>query len=90
MNNERRGGPRPPDSPAKTGTASDHAFALLGDLAATILEAATVLAATLEGRTPPHTCWQTVRDLEHKGDAVARDLYDFLIARGTGVGDRDA
>lgn len=89
MNSERLGGP-PPDSLAATATPSDRAFSLLRDLATTILEAATVLTATLEGRTPPHTGWQTVRDLEHKGDAVARDLYDLFIARGAAVGDRDA
>lgn len=90
MNNERPGGPTPPDVAAKTAAASDRAFAFLQDLTATILEAAAVLTATLEGRTPPRTAWQTVRDLEHKGDAIARDLYDFLIARGGAVGDRDA
>ncbi len=90
MSNERPGGPPPPDLPAKTAAASDRAFALLQDLTATILEAATVLTSTLEGRRPPNTAWQTVRDLEHKGDAIARDLYDFLIARGTAVLERDA
>jgi uncharacterized protein Yka (UPF0111/DUF47 family) len=90
MNNERPGGPAPPDFSAKTVAVSNRAFALLQDLTTTILEAATVLTATLEGRTPPHTAWQTVRDLEHKGDAIARDLYDFLIAHGTAVGERDA
>lgn len=87
MNDERPGGPAPPDFAAKTAA---RAFALLQDLTATILEAATVLSSTLEGRTPPQTAWQTVRDLEHKGDAIARDLYDFLIAHGAAVGDRDA
>lgn len=80
----------PPEEAPKSAPAADQVFAMLQDMTATILDAATVLTATLEGRGPPSTAWQAIRDLEHKGDAIARDLYDFLIAHGSAAGDRDA
>lgn len=49
-------------------------------MGATILEAARMLSAAMEGRVPIHDAWQTIRDLEHKGDAVARDIFDMLLA----------
>jgi uncharacterized protein Yka (UPF0111/DUF47 family) len=63
---------------------------LLEEMAKTILQAAETLTAALEGRTPTAEAWQAIRDLEHKGDAVARDMFEMLMtARPTQV-DRDA
>jgi uncharacterized protein Yka (UPF0111/DUF47 family) len=56
----------------------DREFDLLEEMAHTILEAAEALVGTLEGRIPVDRAWQTVRDLEHKGDAIARDLFETL------------
>ena len=74
MNDDRRSMRAPPEEPPKSAPAADQVFAMLQDMTATILDAATVLTATLEGRRPPSTAWQAIRDLEHKGDAIARDL----------------
>jgi len=45
----------------------------------TILQSAEVLVESLAGRTPIAEGWQTIRDLEHKGDAVARDMFEMLM-----------
>lgn len=67
-----------------------HDVELLEEMAKTILQAAETLTAALEGRTPIAEAWQTIRDLEHKGDAVARDMFEMLMtARPTQI-DRDA
>ncbi len=52
---------------------------LLEEMAKTILQAAEVLADALAGRTAVAQGWQTIRDLEHKGDAVARDIFEMLM-----------
>jgi uncharacterized protein Yka (UPF0111/DUF47 family) len=52
---------------------------LLEEMGGTILDAAAILAATLEGTRPAVEGWQAIRDLEHKGDAVARDVFEMLV-----------
>ncbi len=53
-------------------------IALLEEMTATIQQAAEALAAALSGRTPVERAWEDIRDLEHKGDAVARDMFEML------------
>ena len=52
---------------------------LLEEMGTTILDAADILAATLDGTRPVVEAWQAIRDLEHKGDAVARDVFEMLV-----------
>src|SRR2546425_9185686 len=52
---------------------------LLEEMGKTILQSAEVLVESLAGRTPIGEGWQTIRDLEHKGDAVARDMFEMLM-----------
>src|SRR3989441_11424839 len=52
---------------------------LLEEMGKTILQAAEALVEALAGRTPIAEGWQTIRDLEHKGDAVARDMFEMLM-----------
>lgn len=59
--------------------APDEEFQLLEEMAHAILDAARALNTTLDGSTPTDEAWQTIRDLEHKGDAVARDLFEGLM-----------
>jgi len=56
----------------------------------TILQAAEALVEALAGRTPIADAWQTIRDLEHKGDAVARDMFEMLMTPQPTLVDRDA
>ncbi len=64
---------------------------LLAEMAQTILDAATILVPVLGGRRPVDEGWQAIRDLEHKADAIARDLFEALIpARNTPGIDREA
>jgi hypothetical protein len=56
-----------------------YEFDLLEEMGKTILEAAQALAASMEGRVPIDEGWQAIRDLEHKGDAVARDIFEMLL-----------
>jgi len=65
-------------------------FELLEEMGQTILDAAAALAGTLNGNTPIDAAWQTIRDLEHKGDAVARDVFDLLLTPHPTPVDRDA
>lgn len=65
---------------ATTPAPSDQPYELLGELASTILAAAKALADTLDGRVPSSQAWHTIRDLEHKGDAIARDLFETSTA----------
>lgn len=72
------------------GPAFERQLGLLEEMTQTIHEAATTLNAALNGQTPFAAAWQTIRELEHKGDAIARDLFEVLMApRGT-TGDQDA
>lgn len=59
-------------------------FALLEEMTRTIEAAAQALVAGLEGREGFSQVWARVRDLEHQGDAVARDLFDALLAPRVG------
>src|SRR5713226_8240098 len=49
-------------------------------MAGTILEAAKTLASALDGRVTASEAWQIIRDLEHQGDAIARDLFEAPTA----------
>lgn len=53
---------------------------LLEEMGRTIFDAASALVAALHGKTPVEDAWQTTRDLEHKGDAIARDVFELLIS----------
>lgn len=53
---------------------------LLQDMTETILNAARALVAGLEGKTSFSDAWPPIRDLEHKGDAIARDLFETLAS----------
>lgn len=53
-------------------------FDLLEEMGKTILEAAVALTASMDGRVPIDEGWQVIRDLEHKGDAVARDIFEIM------------
>jgi len=57
----------------------ERELGLLKEMTRAILEAAEVLASAMEERTPFSQAWQVIRDLEHKGDAIARDLFDTLM-----------
>lgn len=70
-------------------TSPDRELRLLGEMAATIREAARGLHTAMESRTAVAEAWKQVRDLEHKGDAIARDVFDSLAA-SSGVIDRQA
>lgn len=60
-------------------TALDAEFQLLDEMAHAIFDAARALVAALNGSTPTDEAWQAIRDLEHKGDAIARDLFEALV-----------
>jgi uncharacterized protein Yka (UPF0111/DUF47 family) len=47
-------------------------------MTATIQQAAEVLASALSGTTTVEQAWEVIRTLEHKGDAVARDIFEML------------
>jgi len=68
----------------------EREFELLEEMARAILEAATALAAALDGARPFDDAWQEIRDLEHKADAIARDLFDALLPPRTPAADREA
>jgi uncharacterized protein Yka (UPF0111/DUF47 family) len=67
--------PRPSAAPP----ASAGDFDLLQEMARTIVQAAEQLAATLNGKTSAARAWPEIRELEHKGDAIARDLFELLL-----------
>lgn len=71
-------------------SASPQDLDLLEEMGATILDAARTLLAAMEGRLPIGEAWQTIRDLEHKGDAVARDIFEMLLAPAPTSLDPDA
>jgi len=58
----------------------DKEFQLLEEMVATIHEAARTLKSAIDGATPSDEAWQKIRDLEHKGDAIARDLFEGLVS----------
>ncbi len=65
-------------------------FDLLQDMTRTILEAAQALSAALDGRASVGQTWQLVRDLEHKGDAIATELFETLLTPREGPVDPQA
>ncbi|HKV44065.1 MAG TPA: DUF47 family protein [bacterium] len=73
---------RPPQIGVPPSGEAQHLITLLEELAGTILEAARTLAATLDGRLASTEAWEWIRDLEHKGDAIARDLFEATTAGG--------
>jgi uncharacterized protein Yka (UPF0111/DUF47 family) len=83
--------PSPPavPSPRAAPLPREREFDLLEEMTHVILDAAEALVGTLESRTPADQAWQAIRDLEHKGDAIARDLFESLSAPGIPSGDRD-
>lgn len=81
-----RQAPAQSSSPARP----DEEFQLLEEMAQTIFEAARALNTALDGSTQTDEAWQTIRDLEHKGDAVARDLFEGLMVPRSLAVDSDA
>ncbi|MDR5695354.1 MAG: DUF47 family protein [Armatimonadota bacterium] len=69
-------GTTPPQPPSGV---PDRELSLLEEMVRTILEAAEVLTSAMEGEVPFPQAWQAILDLEHKGDAIARDLFDALM-----------
>ncbi|HEY3248734.1 MAG TPA: DUF47 family protein [bacterium] len=65
-------------------------FDLLQEMARTIVQAAELLAATLNGKTPATHGWPEIRELEHKGDAIARDLFELLLTPRATQADQDS
>ncbi len=81
---ERARHPEPMRRETLSGESPDHELGLLDEMARTIQEAAQILHAAMGGRVAFTEAWKLVRDLEHKGDAIARDLFDALmVPRGT-------
>lgn len=69
----------PKTSPAGTPPRpAEPKYDLLEELAATILEAAETLNGALTGRVTTAHAWDAIRGHEHKGDAIARDLFETL------------
>jgi hypothetical protein len=54
-------------------------FDLLEEMVRAIRESAQALARALDGGAPFEQTWHEIRDLEHKGDAIARDLFEALL-----------
>src|SRR3990172_6418249 len=76
--------------PAAIPLASEGEFDLLQEMAGTIVQAAEILAASLNGKTQIDRAWQDIRDLEHKGDAIARDLFEMLLTPRRSQPDQDS
>jgi hypothetical protein len=57
----------------------DRELRLLDEMARTIHEAAQILNTAMGGGVPFGEAWELIRDLEHKGDAIARDLFEALM-----------
>jgi uncharacterized protein Yka (UPF0111/DUF47 family) len=77
-------------SPIASRASVPREYALLEEMGATIERAATALATLLEGREDPAATWPVIRELEHQGDAIARDLFDLLGTEGIERPDRTA
>lgn len=81
--------PQPPSqSPATAAPVQE--FALLEEMTQTILPAAQALTQALNGKVKITQAWETIRELEHKGDAIARDLFELLMTSHPVAVDRDA
>jgi len=79
-----------PPEPAPDRAAGSAEFDLLRDHTETILNAARILAGALEGKTGFGDAWPPIRDLEHKGDAIARDMFEMLAGGRAGGTPPDA
>jgi len=83
-------GPTPSVPETRAPAAAPQDAELLEEMGKAILQAAQTLVEALSGRTRIADAWEIIRDLEHKGDAVARDMFEMLMTpRPTLVG-RDA
>jgi DNA-binding response OmpR family regulator len=82
--------PRVAAAEAPPGAGFDREFELLEEMAGAIRETAILLLAGLEGQRPFDQVWPEIRDLEHKGDAIARDLFEMLTPARGAPADRDA
>jgi len=78
-------GPNSPGREQAAGTEEPSSFPLAGqefelleEQTRAIWEAAGVLTSALDEAIPFPQAWQTIRDLEHKGDAIARDLFESI------------
>jgi len=65
-------------------------FDLLQDLTGTILNAARTLVSALQGKMSFVDAWPPIRDLEHKGDAIARDMFETLALGRVSTAPSDA
>jgi uncharacterized protein Yka (UPF0111/DUF47 family) len=65
--------PRPSAPPP---TPAAQQYQLLEEMTSTIVDAAQALVAALDQKAPVDAAWREIRDLEHKGDAIARDLFE--------------
>ena len=77
METDRKG---QPETAAPSGV--EQTYDLLEELAGTIRESAKTLTSALDGRVAPPHAWKSIRDLDHKGDAIARDLFEILTVPG--------
>lgn len=68
------------ERPHRAPAADTPEFDLLQDLTGTILAAARTLVSALQGKVSFVDAWPPIRDLEHKGDAIARDMFEMLGA----------
>lgn len=82
--------PRPHEPAPSVRPASDREFDLLQEMTRTIEQAAGILSGCLEGTATVERGWPDIRDLEHKGDAIARDLFELLLTQRSLPVDRDA
>jgi DNA-binding response OmpR family regulator len=65
-------------------------FELLEEMVRAIRDSAKALAQALDGGAAFEQTWHEIRDLEHKGDAIARDLFDALLGPKSASTDADA
>jgi uncharacterized protein Yka (UPF0111/DUF47 family) len=72
------------------GPTFERELGLLEEMTQTIHEAATTLNSSLNGATPFAAAWQTIRELEHKGDAIARELFEAMMAPRNNTADQEA
>lgn len=80
----------PDDRPPAVRAEPAREFDLLQELARTIEQAADILAAGLDGTRAIDVGWREIRDLEHKGDAIARDLFELLMTPRESAADQDS
>lgn len=82
--------PQPPSQSPATALAPVQEFALLEEMTQTILQAAQALTQALDGKVKVAQAWEVIRELEHKGDAIARDLFELLMTPHPVAVERDA